>query len=496
MFVTRWRTSLVHSLKLSTSRYIKHRKIFELQQHQTKTNLKAKLRELLDQDLDAARSFFDSIPTHSIEPVMVNHLIIAYTNAERFEETVELMKKMAKVDKLQLEVLLINNAINVCVKAGDMAQAQHLFDAMVDMKLKPDNITFNTLIHGYFRAQHFEQGFFLLQKMKKFQLQPQCDTFSAIIHGLGVSGNIVLAEQVFHKMLPKFNLKPSDDIIGALLDAYIKNNKHAKAIQFFENLPNEQKTVSGYNNLIQLFFRKNDAKNATRMYKNMKEMKVCPSRVTVLELISGYTNLRMYDKAIATYKEMNMSGLTELDLKTQNALLYCYCKSRDIISAGDLFAIMKKKDEYTYTTMIDGYFRNGEIEYGECIFEMMIEKGIKASGFEINAMINGYVKARKMDKAMELLKKMGSYDVTPTIYSFTPIIKGLFDQRNFNDGEELVWNMILRHKVEPNNYLWSIMISGYLRADNKSRLQDMQQQLKNAGIVMDIQQNYPETVIK
>jgi pentatricopeptide repeat protein len=447
---------------------------------------KDELFHLIGKSVDLARKYFDSIPTHAVTSVMARQLISAYATAQRYEEAIELMQKMAKVDKLEIETDLINQTILTCVRQRDMEQAKRMFSIMIEAGKRPNKTTFNMLIDGYYRTEQFEEGYAMLQKMSEYDLQPDTKTISSIIHGLGLSKKVKLAEEVYSRALPHFGLEPCDSTTGAMIGVYIKNNMSDKARIFFDKLPREQRFVSGYNSLLQMYFKNGNEKHATELFTQMKREGVIPDAFTLTILVSGYTSLKQYDKAVSSFSFLSSVDIGLLNLPTKNAILKSYCKSGNVTRAADLFSLMRKRDSITYTTMIDGYFKQGEIEYGEATFQAMLADGISPTGFEINAMITGYIRLGRIEQAKELLESMIKYNVKPTDSSYNTLIKYYVDNQMFDLGEDLLWRMV-EQKIVPTNFTWSILMSAYYKTNNKERLDIVKQVFEKEGISVDIQ---------
>ncbi|XP_010524431.1 PREDICTED: pentatricopeptide repeat-containing protein At2g44880 [Tarenaya hassleriana] len=90
------------------------------------------------------------------------------------------------------------------------------------------------------------------------------------------------------------------------------------------------------------------------------------------------------------------------DVVIYNALIDGYVKSGDMVSARSLFNEMPDRSVVTWTTMISGYCTNGDIVSARLLFDAMPERNLVSW----NAMIGGCSKNKQPQEALSLFQEM------------------------------------------------------------------------------------------
>ncbi|XP_060667211.1 pentatricopeptide repeat-containing protein At4g16390, chloroplastic-like [Ziziphus jujuba] len=101
--------------------------------------------------------------------------------------------------KPKREVILYNVTLKVFRKCKDLDRAEKLFDEMLERGVKPDNVTFSTMIR-YARMSSFpDKAVEWFEKMPTFGCDPDDVTYSAMIDAYGRAGNVDMAFSLYDR---------------------------------------------------------------------------------------------------------------------------------------------------------------------------------------------------------------------------------------------------------------------------------------------------------
>ncbi|KAK4476441.1 hypothetical protein RD792_015594 [Penstemon davidsonii] len=92
----------------------------------------------------------------------------------------------------------------------------------------------------------------------------------------------------------------------------------------------------------------------------------------------------------------------EKDAATFNVMIDGYVKLGEIGSAKMLFDVMPEKNVVSWTTMIDGYCTNGEVDEARLLFDAMPDRNL----YSWNAMIGGYCQNKQPNEALVLFQEL------------------------------------------------------------------------------------------
>lgn len=120
------------------------------------------------------------------------------------------------------DVITFSTIMNAWSSAGFMEKCKEVFDNMVKAGIKPDVHVYSILAKGYVRAQEVEKAEELLTAMIKAGVHPNVVIFTTIMSGWCGSGRMEHAIKVFDKMCEYSispNLKTFETVIWGFAEA-------------------------------------------------------------------------------------------------------------------------------------------------------------------------------------------------------------------------------------------------------------------------------------
>ncbi|EYU37438.1 hypothetical protein ABFS82_01G045900 [Erythranthe guttata] len=147
----------------------------------------------------------------SPDVLVLNSLLDMYAKCGVTEYCKKVFDGMKSKDLTSWNTLINAYAIN-----GLMAEAVAVFDQIIEAELKPDEVTFISLLSGFSHAGMATEGQILFDRMSaEFKIVPSLGHYACLVDILGRSGNIEEALEVVKKM----PMKPSGSIWGSLLNS-------------------------------------------------------------------------------------------------------------------------------------------------------------------------------------------------------------------------------------------------------------------------------------
>ncbi|XP_057817148.2 pentatricopeptide repeat-containing protein At3g12770-like [Cryptomeria japonica] len=195
----------------------------------------------------------------------------------------------------------------------------------------------------------------------------------------------------------------------------------------------------------------------------------------------------------------------------QNNLLKMYVKCGSLVNARKVFDQMKKRDSFSWNTIIAAYRRHrypheavslfrqmqrtgiqpnqftfasvfpacakiGALEQGMDIHQSIKDQGILSDVVVTNALVDMYAKCGRIDKARELFDKMPQRDVV----SWNTMIAGYTQNSVLDEAVRLFEEMPQRNVIS-----WNVMIAGYEQNGFVEKALETFQQMQLVGVKPD-----------
>ncbi|KAG7015063.1 Pentatricopeptide repeat-containing protein, mitochondrial, partial [Cucurbita argyrosperma subsp. argyrosperma] len=170
------------------------------------------------------------------------------------------------------------------------------------------------------------------------------------------------------------------------------------------------------------------------------------STVSWTAMLTAYAENGEINKAQEVFDKM-----PDRSIASYNAMITAYHRRNMVNEAFELFSSMPQRNSVSYATMITGFVRVGMFEMAEKLH--WENPGMVSS----NVLINGYLKARRIEDAVRIFDGMEEKGVV----SWSSMIDGLCKVGKIVGARKLFDKMLERNVVT-----WTTMINGYMKMGN------------------------------
>mgnify|MGYP000580168420 CR=1 FL=1 len=265
------------------------------------------------------------------------------------------------------------------------------------------------------------------------------------IRSCGKGNNIWRVKRIHADIVKKDLIKYTPDIAAALISKYAKCGALDKAQDVFERLLTRD--VTCWNALMTGYIQHGLSDKALKCFKNMKEARVRPDRVTyifVLKACGIGQSLKVGEEIDA---EIRKQGLLHKDVMLGNTLVGMYCKCGALLKAQEVFEHLPNRNVVTWNSLISGYVQSGlgceglkcfrqmqdarvcpnavtyicalkacgivgSLQVGEYIDAEVRKKGLLYKDIVLsNTLMDMYSKCDALEKARELFEQLPVHDV-------------------------------------------------------------------------------------
>ncbi|XP_051215133.1 pentatricopeptide repeat-containing protein At1g25360 [Lolium perenne] len=235
-----------------------------------------------------------------------------------------------------------------------------------------------------------------------------------------------------------FRSDPGPIAATSLVSAYAIAGRLPDAVSFFDSVPLARRDTVLHNAMISAFARASLAAPAFSVFRSLLASDSRrPDDYSYTGLLSAAG--QMHNLAAPHCTQLHGSVLrvgTGAVLSVSNALIALYMKCDAPEVAGDARKVLDEmpvKDVLTWTTILVGYVRKGDVHAARSAFEEVDGE------FDVlwNAMISGYVQSGMHADAFELFRKMVSKRIPPDEFTFTSVLSACANGGFFRHGRSV-----------------------------------------------------------
>ncbi|XP_050378764.1 pentatricopeptide repeat-containing protein At5g48730, chloroplastic isoform X1 [Argentina anserina] len=311
-------------------------------------------------------------------------LISAYGRSGLFNKAFSLLEEMKNTPDCQPDVHTYSILIKSCLQVFAYDKVQALLSDMEIQHIRPNTITYNTLIDAYGKFKKFaEMELTLVAMLSQQDCEPDVWTMNSVVRAFGSSGQIETMEKCFERF-HSAGIQPNIMTFNILLDSYGKSEDYKKmsAVMEYMQKYHYSWTIVTYNVVIDAFGRAGDLTQMEYLFRLMQSERIKPSCVTLCSLVRAYGIAGKPEKISSVLRFVENSDV-KLDAVFFNCLVDAYGRLGCFTEMKGVLDIMEEKgcspDKITYRTMIKAYSFNKMTGHVKELHELMQSAGNQMS---------------------------------------------------------------------------------------------------------------------
>lgn len=304
-------------------------------------------------------------------------------------------------------------------KAKNWPLVESLWEEMLKSGIKPDDITFTTIISCARQCSLPTKAIEWYEKMPAFGCTPSKFTRSAMITSYWRAGQSDKAVELYNQAR---NMKGQlfEGAFGSMISIYVGSGNFDGALNLFEEMKalGVRPNLVTYNTLLNAMHKAERPWQVKTIYTEMCKSGVVPDRYTYVVLIRAYSKGRYSNDALSVYQKTKEEGM-QLDVILYNMLLSMCADVGLVKEAEEIFDEMKKlpegcrPDDWTYSSIITAYSCSGQVSMAEQMFNEMLDAGFRPTIFVLTSLIQCYGTAEQTDSIMRVIDMLPEYQVQP-----------------------------------------------------------------------------------
>ncbi|KAF9606135.1 hypothetical protein IFM89_023188 [Coptis chinensis] len=235
--------------------------------------------------LDMARAVFEQIPRKGV--VSWNSMISGYSLKANLQEGKFIHGYIVR-NRIEPDIFIYSALIDLYFKCGSADLAEHIFKRMP----KTHVVAWNVMISGYVMVGCYFEAMHIFRDMKDGNVRPDAVTFTSVLPACSQLAALEQGREI-HYLVIENRLENNEIVMGALLDMYAKCGAMVEAHRVFDQLP-ERDFVS-WTSMITAYGSHGQALEALEIFHKMEQSKAKPDRVTFLAVMSACSHGGLVD---------------------------------------------------------------------------------------------------------------------------------------------------------------------------------------------------------
>ncbi|XP_010432866.1 PREDICTED: pentatricopeptide repeat-containing protein At4g04370-like [Camelina sativa] len=328
-----------------------------------------------------------------------------------------------------------NSLINHFSSHGDYKQVLSTFSSMLADRILPDTFSFPSLLKACASLQLFSCGLSIHQQV--------------LVNGFS-----------------------SDFYISSsLVNLYAKFGVLGYARKVFDEM--REGDVVHWTAIIGCYSRAGIFGEACSLVNEMRSQGISPSPVTLLELLSGVSEITQLQCLHAFAVVYGFDS----DIAAVNSLLNLYCKCDRVGDAKDLFDQMEQRDMVSWNTMVSGFAFVGDMTEILKLLYRMSDDGLRPDQQTFGASVS--VSGTMCDLDMG---RMLHCQIVKTGFDVEMHLRTALITMYLKCGEEEASYRVLETIPDKDFVCWTVMISGLMRLGRAEKALVMFSEMLNSGL--------------
>jgi pentatricopeptide repeat protein len=249
--------------------------------------------------------------------------------------------------------------------------------------------------------------------------------------------------------------------------------------------------VVTFNNLLKcLGYAKRMDEAVEVLLHKMPELGCIPNGISYSAVVKSFCNNRRSQGAHKLLRKMAENGRTDCSptMVMYNTVIDGFFKEGEVAKACNLFHEMMQQgispDVVTYTLVIGALCKAKAMDKAEMVLQQMLDKGIQPDDVTYNSVMHGYSTLGQWKKASKVFKEMTVRGVQPNIVTWNSFMASLCKHGRNKEARDFLDSMPLKGQ-RPNIISYCILLHAYATDGCMVDLTDLFNLMVAEGIVPD-----------
>merc|ERR1719464_200054 len=347
---------------------------------------------------------------------------------------------------------------------------------LVDRAVEPsDEVLFGALAEACIRVGDLE---LLWERMQDFAKvrglgKIYAPTYGSMIKAYGQAGDLQHVWQLWEEMVAQ-QVIPTAITLGCMVEALVMNRNVEQAWKLTDEVwqKKEQRPFVNtviYSTILKGFAMARQHDMVTALNEEMKQRGIPRNKITYNTILNSMALCGLMHRVPEVLQDMREADPREdPDVVTYSTIIKGYCKLGDLDKGLELFQQMRAEahlvpDELMYNSILDGCTRQNRLDEAKRILQQMLKAKIKPSNYTLS-IVTRFLGRANLDQAFATVESISSeYGFRPNVQVYTCLMQACFDNRQ--PGKALaLHDEIVRKGVVPDERMYTALVRGCLHS--------------------------------
>ena len=331
--------------------------------------------------LSKAFELYESLKREGLEmnTILYTTLIKAYSKTKNLNKVIEILNIMIKSKNAKPNIITYNIVIDCCIKCNNYNLAYNYYNDLINdnnntdknVEIKPDIVTFSTLIKGEIHNRCFGKAKILMNKMFEYEyIKPDCILLNTLLDGCEKCNSYEDALSIYNLFRNK-NVPINMMTYSLLLKILGILGDFDNSLKLFEEMKNGKNNISMNLIILTCFiktcFSSNHIKEAINAFNSIDNYNIKPDAISYITMINGIINNSKNNTTTEYAKEIiniiKNSANNGILLQDKNYIKAInYLKKIDNNMSENLIIFLKEKGLFDYQHKNNNYINSNKYE--------------------------------------------------------------------------------------------------------------------------------------
>ncbi|XP_020221388.1 pentatricopeptide repeat-containing protein At1g77170, mitochondrial [Cajanus cajan] len=318
----------------------------------------------------------------------------------------------------------------------------------------PAPFNWNNIIRSYTRLEAPRDALRIHVFMLRNGVLPDCYTLPIVLKAVCQVFDVKLGKQL-HSVGIKIGLQCNEYCETGFISLYFKAGEFGSARMVFDENPDPK--LGSWNAVIGGFSQAGLARDAIRVFIDMRRRGFMPDGVTIVSITSACGNIGDLNLALQLHSKcvFHARGSERTDILMLNSLIDMYGKCGRMDLAYKVFATMEERNVSSWTSMIVGYGMHGHVKEALECFWRMREAGVRPNYVTFIGVLSACVHGGAVQEGrfyFDMMKNV--YGITPQLQHYGCMVDLLGRAGLLEEARRMVEEM----PMKPNSVVWGCLM--------------------------------------
>lgn len=438
------------------------------------------------------------------DPITWSAAIAAYAQRGQPEEALRLYQQMLQLLVKPNNVTFMG-VLKACARVGALEQGRVIHDHISQSKLEADVLVESNIIDMYVNCNSLVEAIEVFEKSAKREVV----SWNSMISGYARSGKLLEAYQVYDQMIKKAMEVNGPTYVGLIrscasrsaFDMGKTTNEKSDYWDHGDNplvgcalidmyakcgKPEEADAVFGklpqpdvgpWNSMIAAYAHMGDGLGALKFFEKMQQDGLKPDAVTFVNVLKACSIIGDSAQVRLIHEKIRENGL-ETDASVGSALIDMYFKRGSVEDARNVFgSLLPKRNVVAWSAMMAGYAQQGLGCEALKLYQEMRQDGIEPT----NVVFASLLKACSSIAALEEGKMVHSHIKESGFESDVFVGSALIDMYSKCGSLDTAYS-VFRNLPNRNVVAWNALLRGHIQQGQFQEALELFQQMQQEGI--------------